>query len=78
MAFVAVLYWFGDTILVRLWGAAGVSCANIGASSCSSGSLGRIVHPQVVSLDLDDRSSKHFCHCALFLWLFLRTCLDSG
>ena len=62
-----------------VWSISDASCANVGASSCSSVSLERTVYPQVVSLDLVDRSSKHFYHCTLFLeHLFLGACLDSG
>ena len=66
------LFWFGGTIWVRLWGTSGVSCANVGASSCFPVSLERTVYPQVVSLDLVDRSSEHFYHCTLFLGYFFR------
>ena len=64
----------GNSLLGRLWGSVlvwghysltvrsilGVSCANAGASSCSSVSLERTVYPQVVSLDLIDRTSRYF------------------
>ena len=82
----------GNSLLERLWGSVLVWGHCLGelcgvSPMCpvpmlaplpdSSVSLERTVYPQVVSLDPIDRSSKHFCHCALFLWHFLRTCLDS-
>ena len=54
------LFLFGGTIFCETVGTSGVSCANVGASSCYSVSLERTVSPQVVSLDLIDSSSKHF------------------
>ena len=72
------LSWYGGTVFGDVGSISDVSCANVGTSSCSSVSLERTVYPQVVSLDLVGRSSKYFCHCVLFLWHWLRTCLDSG
>ena len=50
----------GAIFLLTVPGISDVSCANVGTSSCFSVSLERTVYPQVVSLDLIDRSSKYF------------------
>ena len=49
-------------------GTSDASCANVGTSSCFLVSLERIVYPQVESLDLVDRSSKHFLSLYFVPW----------
>ena len=67
--FVGLLLWFGDTILGETVGVRPMCpVPNVGASSYFPVPLERIIYPQVGPLDLVDRSSQHFYHCALFLW----------